>query len=166
MSKKHIATIDIFVDDESNDPSGLQATNLAGNNHELGTDTYEIVLRPNAERNEVNKGLENLTDRERFQTVLCHELGHAVEYISRDPVVHPMYSAIHGKEDNERKAWKLAEQMHGCYVDPTIRRRCLATYDELKKLEESDPELTEMRNLVKAQLVRKGNTFLMRQEVK
>jgi hypothetical protein len=111
---------------------------------------WEISLNPDYDSS-VKRGLTNLTEQEFLKTILCHELGHFVGMCFHDPSQHPLYQALNGKTQGEKNAWDNAAAM-GITLDPTVRRRCLASYLSAEEEEKQDYLLNSMRKLVREAL--------------
>jgi hypothetical protein len=143
--RKLLGTVSVFVDESVKDqPSCCKPTGIVPTD-EWPRD-FNIELHPSCD-SDVMKGLDNLTSREKLQTLLCHELGHFVGIITQDKRQHPIYQAIEGQLPSEKQAWELGAQMAPC--DPTIKRRCLASYERAEEEIQQDAFLMQMRQWAK-----------------
>lgn len=123
---------------------------------------FRIELHPNSDETApFMKRLSGLTAREKLQTILCHELGHAVSFMTEEPCQHRAYQTVYGRLACEQKAWEQAQKITGCYVDPTIRREALKSYakhqaeegqDMRMKREQAEYKLHYGRGLAMKQL--------------
>lgn len=145
MAKKFIGSVDVWIDDDNSKPSSCIPKETE-QTHPLFAypNRFDITIR--TER-ETSRGLNNLSDKEKLQTLLCHELGHFVGLITHDPKQHPVTMATEGKIPSELQAWELGSRIG--YCDPTIRRRCLDSYYKGEKRDQRDPLLQELRQLAK-----------------
>ena len=150
--KKLLGTINVYLDDEQSqiDPKEPESSYCNPKKVEDGWPTeFEICVKAKADSLVCAKDLNNLTEQEKIQTLMCHEIGHAVAIMTRDRAQHPMYQAINGEVKAEENAWKLAQRMTGCYVDPTMKRRALGSYVEAIRKDEADPLFGAMRRVAK-----------------
>jgi len=150
--KKFLGSISVYVDDDAQEgeSSSCGVAPDSGHNGHF-PNKMEIVLRPQVDKQHAMRGLDNLTEKEKLQTLLCHELGHAVATLTEEPKQHPMRRALDGELPGETQAWDLAAKM-GAYIDPTVKRRCLASYIEGDEEMNKDSDLKFLRTLTKMKL--------------
>jgi hypothetical protein len=119
--KRQIARLDVFVDTESNSPSGTAQV-----------ENGRFVLNMNLGDSKTIP----IDTKEAFQAVFAHELGHFVAMIMRDPTHDPsnkLFQMITNDSSAvlpaERKAWEIAKEIVPD-LDRTTEAKCLKSYED------------------------------------
>jgi hypothetical protein len=112
--KKKIATLEVWVDENSDGVSRLESIPAIGE--------YKVVMNPKADAEE--QAIVRHDSKRSFATILAHELGHFVSQVLQSP-----WQRCPWKEPGEREAWAVAHQIMPD-LDKELEQSALNTYTQ------------------------------------